>query len=97
MAYRLSRVAERDLLLHYAEGVETYGAEHTERYFADLEKTCAFLSHFPEAARERVEITPPVRIYRFKSHLIVYVVEPSRDILVLRIRHGREDWVDNPA
>jgi len=26
----------------------------------------------------------------------VYLVEGD-DVLILRIRHGREDWIDNPA
>ncbi|WP_341871205.1 type II toxin-antitoxin system RelE/ParE family toxin [Stappia indica] len=43
-------------------------------------------------ARERGEISPPVRIHPFKAHLVVYVMEEDGGILVVRIRHGHEDW-----
>lgn len=43
-------------------------------------------------ARERHEISPPVRIHPFKAHLVVYRVEDNGDILIIRIRHGHEDW-----
>lgn len=42
-------------------------------------------------ARERQEISAPVRIHPFKAHLVVYPVEDA-DILILRIRHAHEDW-----
>ncbi|MFT4026671.1 MAG: type II toxin-antitoxin system RelE/ParE family toxin [Novosphingobium sp.] len=41
----------------------------------------------------RHELKPPVRAYRFQSHLVFYDQLPDGGILVLRIRHGREDWL----
>lgn len=43
-------------------------------------------------SRERGEISLPVRIHPFKAHLVVYVMEEDGGILVVRIRHGHEDW-----
>lgn len=43
-------------------------------------------------ARERAELSPPVRIHPFKAHLVVYLSESETDILIIRVRHGHEDW-----
>jgi toxin ParE1/3/4 len=43
-------------------------------------------------ARERVEIHPPVRLYRSGSHLIIYRIEAGW-LDVLRIVHARQNWV----
>jgi len=53
------------------------------------------LSENPEATREREDINPPVRIYPFGSHLIVYSIRPDQNIFVLRVRHAREDWAND--
>jgi len=91
MAYRLSRKAEADLLDIYRAGVEAFGRDQAERYFATLETTFDFLAEYPRAARERLEITPPVRVHPCRAHMIIYVIEGA-DIFILRLRHGREDW-----
>ncbi len=46
----------------------------------------------PQIARERNELSPPARIHPCGSHVIVYVTEPDGDVLVVRVRHAREDW-----
>ena len=91
MRYRLSRNAEDDLIAIYRTGAQAFGISQAESYFAGLEEAFAFLAAYPRAARERLEIDPPVRAHPHKSHLIVYIIEET-DILVLRIRHAREDW-----
>ncbi|NKX17292.1 type II toxin-antitoxin system RelE/ParE family toxin [Ochrobactrum pseudogrignonense] len=47
-------------------------------------------------AREREEISPPVRIHPFKAHLIIYQIEQNGAILVIRIRNAFEDWISDP-
>ena len=46
-------------------------------------------------ARERTEISPPVRIHPSGSHVIVYLIEEAENILIVRVRHGREDGLPN--
>jgi len=91
VAYRLSRKAEDDLIQLFVTGARDFGIAQAEAYFAGLETTFAFLSDHPRAARERAEITPPIRVHPHKAHLIVYAIRGD-DILILRVRHGREDW-----
>jgi toxin ParE1/3/4 len=96
MSYRLSRKAEDDLIQIYVAGTRGFGAAQAERYYAGLETAFAFLADYPQAARERVEILPPVRIHPYRSHVIVYVVD-DEGVLILRVRHGREDWESQPS
>jgi len=57
----------------------------------EVERVFKFLSHNSEAARERTEITPPVRVHPYGSHIIIYLIDSAEDVFILRIRHGRED------
>jgi toxin ParE1/3/4 len=52
-----------------------------------------FLADFPRAARLRAEINPPVRAYRYQSHMILYDLDDDDIVIVLRVRHGHEDWI----
>ena len=51
MTYRLSRKADDDIPNLYGFGVQTFGVDHAERYYAGLFDAYEFLAHFPLAAR----------------------------------------------
>ena len=95
MSYRISRKAEEDIIQLYMAGVRLFGAAQAERYYDGLEQTFEFLAAHPLAARERPEIDPPVRVHPYKAHLVVYIAD-REGVLILRIRHGHEDWIGNP-
>lgn len=95
MDYRLSRKAADDIFNLYIEGVEQFGSTQADKYHSALEETFRLLAHSPKIAREREELSPPVRIHRFQSHVIVYR-EEDHGILIIRVRHGREDWLSAP-
>jgi toxin ParE1/3/4 len=92
MRYRLSREAEEDIIAIFASGARQVGVQQAGRYHDLLAKTFQFLAENPEAARERTEITPAVRVHPCETHPIIHVIEENEDILVLRVRHGRVDW-----
>jgi len=97
MAYRLSGQATLDLDHLYVQGAERFGLDRADRYHDSLERCFAFLSDQPHAARQRREITPPVRAHPHGSHIIIYRVDDdTRDVLILRVRHMHEDWERNP-
>ena len=95
MGFRLSRRARQDIVDIYLHSEDAFGEAHADRYVADLESMFAFLAEHPMAARERVELTPPVRIHPYRAHLIVYRLDGD-DVLILRLRHGRTDWHASP-
>ena len=92
LSYRLTRAATDDLLTIYLAGLELFGVAQADRYHDGLERMFAFLAETPRAARLREELNPPVRAHPFKAHIIVYD-ETDDGILILRVRHGREDWI----
>lgn len=97
MAYKLSVKAEEDILHMLVEGIRLFGSAQAERYHAGLEQAFDFLAGSPKAARERTEINPPVRVQPYGSHMIIYVIQPSGDVFILRVRHSREDWISDPV
>jgi toxin ParE1/3/4 len=92
MGYRLTRRAAADIRHIYAEGLRLFGSAQAERYHARLARVFDLLADNPELARERTELSPPVRIHPCGSHLVVYVIEADGGILIVRVRHRREDW-----
>jgi toxin ParE1/3/4 len=94
MAYRLTRKAIEDIIAIFAEGAQRFGLDQAEKYHVGLERIFLLLSDNPELAISRWEISPPVRVYPYGSHLIIYLVEENRDVLIVRVRHGHEDWID---
>ncbi|MEE9380083.1 MAG: type II toxin-antitoxin system RelE/ParE family toxin [Hyphomonadaceae bacterium] len=93
---RLTPLARDDL-----ENIWTYTAEHwsikqADQYIASLDMAFQRLAEVPELMRLRMEFEPPMRIYPHRSHIIIYTVS-GRDLVIIRVRHGHEDWSLDPA
>lgn len=97
MAYRLTRRAEADVIEIFVSGAQRFGLEQAEAYHTALERTFELIALHPRLAQERSEIVPPVRIHPSGAHVIVYTVDANDDVLIVRVRHGREDWIENPT
>lgn len=95
MSFKLSVEAEEDIIAIAEQGFRMFGAGQAKRYHDELFAVFDLIAVNPRIARERDEIAPPVRIYPFKAHLIVYRIEDDETVFVIRIRHGHEDWADN--
>jgi toxin ParE1/3/4 len=93
MPFRLSVEAEEDLVSIAEHGVRNFGSFVAKRYHDELFAVLELIAANPRMARERQEIFPPVRIHPFKAHLVVYWIFDDGSILVIRIRHGHEDWI----
>jgi len=94
VVYRLTRKAAEDISEIYVFGTDEFGFEQADAYHLLLESTFDFLARNPHAARKRLELSPPVRIHPVQSHLVIYQVEDDGSILIIRVRHGHEDWTD---
>ncbi|MEE2952842.1 MAG: type II toxin-antitoxin system RelE/ParE family toxin [Pseudomonadota bacterium] len=93
MGYRLTRKAADDLERLYVEGAETFGLRQAASYHRRLTDVFEMLAANPKLARLRPEMTPAVRVHPHRPHLIFYIEEPG-GILIVRVRHGREDWAE---
>ena len=93
MGYSLSERARQEFIDIYNYGLREFGHDQAERYAAGLRAAFAFLAEYPRAARLRTEIAPPVRIFPFGEHLILYM-ESEGEVLIQRLRHGHENWIE---
>ncbi|MDF2370682.1 MAG: type II toxin-antitoxin system RelE/ParE family toxin [Rhizobiaceae bacterium] len=96
MGFRLTHEAERDIIGLAEAGLRLFGQAQARQYHEELFDRFELIAANPRMARERHDVSPPVRIHPFKAHLIVYVVENGDNILVVRVRHGHEDWAGDP-
>jgi toxin ParE1/3/4 len=95
VSYRLTRRAAEDVRKIYRRGVEAFGEAQAEAYHMHLEHVFTLIAENPRMARERLEITPPVRVHPTGSHLVIYSIKGSGDVLIIAVPNAREDWQDN--
>ncbi len=90
MPYKLTPKAENDLTEIYLHGFLNFGETQAEKYFSELEDCFQVLSETPFIGRERTEFSPPVRIHHHGRHLVIYVIQEDR-ILIIRVLHDSMD------
>jgi len=73
------------------DGLDQFGPLQVEKYEAGLTKTFEFLGRTPHAAAEHDEYDPPVCIYPFYAHVIIYRLDGD-EVVIMRICAAREDW-----
>ncbi|HEX7800463.1 MAG TPA: type II toxin-antitoxin system RelE/ParE family toxin [Asticcacaulis sp.] len=95
MAYKLTEAAEEDVIHLLAEGGRQFGLRQAHAYYAELLECFVFLAENPRAARERTDLSPVVRIHPYGSHVIIYQITVDDDVLILAVRHARENWQDD--
>lgn len=92
---RYSNAAKRDLIAIYLDGEAKFGSRQAAAYTTGLGATVRMISNYPLSSRLRTELDLPVRVRTYKAHVIIYVIEEG-GVLVLRFRHGHEDWQSDP-
>ena len=96
MGFRLTQAADDDLVRIYAESAARFGPNQADFYHDLLFDAFDRIATNPEIARERDEYVPPVRIHAVGAHVIIYV-QTDDNVLIVRVRHGREDWSSDPS
>ena len=81
-----------DLDAIFDHGVAKWSLDHAIAYILDLERVFVLLSTFPEMARLRRELSPPIRIHPYRAHVIADDAEPV-GIEIIRVLPARSDWV----
>ncbi len=84
------------MIFVYLDGVTRFGVSQAEAYQGQLEHTFDIIADNPRMARERMEITPRVRVHPCGSHLIIYAID-DEGVLIIGVRHHREDWINDPV
>ncbi len=88
--FLVSKAAYNDIRSIAVYTQKTWGVARRRRYLSGLNDKFVTLADMPEMAPERCEFVPPVRIFPYEKHLIVYVHE-NAGILILRVLHRNMD------
>ena len=91
MQLRLSPEAKNDVYRMHEIGSLNFGVRHADVYVDDLVGTFAEIEQFPQAARERVEVEPPIRLWPYRAHNICHRIQGDV-VWVVRILHHSMDW-----
>ncbi len=76
------------------EGIRLFGPQQAMKYADELGKTFQLITDYPLSSPIRELMLRQVRMRPCGAHIILYeIVEDT--VLVLRVRHGREDWLSD--
>jgi toxin ParE1/3/4 len=89
--YRLSKLAEEDLLNIFQTTYKKWGENKAKQYAHEIDKTFKKLSKFPNIGKKRNEIFLNALSFSVKTHIIFYKKD-EKGILVARILHQRMDY-----
>ena len=60
-------------------------------YFHKIHLAFDRIDQAPQMARLRLELSPPVRVYSFYAHVILYEIQDA-DVYIYRVSHGAAKW-----
>ncbi len=90
--YRLTPRALADLEAIWRYSAATWSIAQADGEIDALAQTFAVIAALPGMARERSDITPPVRIHVHRGHLVVYRLEAS-GVVIIRLLGAGQDWL----
>jgi toxin ParE1/3/4 len=93
MGYRLATEAELDLADLFEIGETVFGRRQAEKYLAALLDVFALIASQARMAAERPVGGSVIRVHPFGSNVILYEIDDV-GILILRVRHAHEDWLN---
>ncbi len=88
--YRLSPLAEGDLLNIISSTIESWGNEQAKTYSQSIEAALIKLAQYPEFGQQRDELYKNARSFPIEKHIIFYIISDS-GIDVARILHQHMD------
>lgn len=88
--YRLSPLAEEDLLTIISTTIEAWGSEQGKTYAKTMEAALLKLAQYPDVGRQRRDIYKGARSFPVEKHIVFYRVNDN-GIDVARILHQRMD------
>jgi toxin ParE1/3/4 len=89
--YRLSKLAEEDLLNIFLTTLDQWGVEKAKQYANNIDDTFKKLSELPDIGKKRNEIFIDALSFPVKKHVIFYKKD-TKGILIARILHQRIDY-----
>ena len=84
--------AESDLSNIWDYTVERWSLKQAQTYASGMTDLLLLLCDQPEIAPLFGKLTPPLRVYRYRSHLVIFTTDDST-VEVIRVVHGRSNWL----
>jgi len=98
MAYKLTEIAQDQLINSYVYGYLNFGENQAERYQQEIRECFDLLSDNPRIAHVREGYRQPLRIHHHAKHYIAYLLkDDSSDILIVAILRDSVDLVKHLA
>ena len=93
MAHRVSPQAETDLEdIWYYIAMESDSIRIADRVINSITETLFLLAGHPHIGRRRDEdLKPGLRSFPAGKYVIIYRVDKNKDVLILRVIHGKRD------
>lgn len=102
MAGRQSRLDQKPMIIFSAQAKEDIervyndlllkNPQVAEDLIKNVDRHLNILEQFPEAGHKRTDLTElPVRFWAIQNYLLIYQVDNSRNVCVLRFLHGFQD------
>jgi toxin ParE1/3/4 len=89
MRYRLSELAEQDLLETWLYVAADTTVERADRLLEAIGQGFELLAEHPRMGRRRPEFGSNVRSFVVEKHVIYY--RPEKELLIARVLHGSRD------
>lgn len=89
MRYRLSELAEQDLLETWLYVAADASVERADRLLEAIGQRFELLAEHPRMGRRRPEFGSDVRSFVVENHVIYY--RPEEELLIARVLHGSRD------
>ena len=87
----LRPAAETDLSDIWDYTTEHWSLMHARTYASGMTDLLILLCEQPEIAPILGKLVLPVRVYRYRSHLVVFTVD-DLSVEVIRVVHARSNW-----
>ena len=94
MRLSYSQAARRDLRSIYRTSAAQFGLGQADAYRDGLLAALTFCAENPRSVRETENLSRPIRVHPFRSHIIAFMILED-SILVVRILHSRQDLKRN--
>lgn len=92
MAHVLSREAAAELdQIWYHIAKESGSPDRADRLVDALTERFQLLSTYPRIGRERPDLRTGLRSFAVGTHVIIYRVDSSEDVVILHLVDGRRD------
>lgn len=89
----LRPAAEADLSDIWDYTAERWSLKQARAYASGMTHLLFLLCDQPEIAPLFGTLTPPVRIHRFRSHLVIFTAD-DKTVEVIRVLHMRSNWAE---